>query len=108
MDAATADLVVAGKIGRSERDVWSASIEMRRADGASLGTRELATRSKSCSALDEPVALALGIMLDVSRKRIEEERTQGAATAGGEGIVGGPQIAILETPARSLRLRRCM
>src|SRR4051794_31300673 len=45
-----AELVVEGKVGRSAPDRWSASIEMRRADGTSLGSRELVTRASDCSA----------------------------------------------------------
>jgi hypothetical protein len=97
VDAPTADLIVDGKIARSGRNVWSASIEMRRADGQSLGTRELVTHSANCSALDEPVALALGIMLDVSRKRVEEERAANVAAAPQDSeLVSGPSISIPE------------
>jgi hypothetical protein len=69
-----AELTVAGKVGRSGPDRWSASIEMRRADGTSLGSRELVTHAPDCSALDDSVALALGIMLDMTKQRIVEER----------------------------------
>jgi hypothetical protein len=99
VEAPTADLVVDGKIGPSGRNAWTASIEMRRADGQSLGTRELVTHSASCSALDEPIALALGIMLDVSRKRVEEERAASAASAPeASELVSGPSISIPEKP----------
>jgi hypothetical protein len=99
VDSPNADLVVDGKIGRSGRNVWSASIDMRRADGQSLGTRELSTHSATCSSLDEPVALALGIMLDVSRKRVEEERAANTAAAPKESeLVSGPAISIPEKP----------
>ena len=98
VEGAGADLVVEGKIGRAPGG-WSASIEMRRADGTSLGTRELVTRGPRCSALNEPVALALGIMLDVSRKRVEEERaTASAAPVHDSDVVGGPSISIPEPP----------
>jgi hypothetical protein len=112
------DLVVEGKVGRRGRREWVASIEMRRADGKSLGSRELATRAAHCSALDDSVALALGIMLDMSRQRVAEEREQSAVhSAQGEptepstatpaatpspastpksASVGGPPIAIPE------------
>jgi len=111
------DLVVEGKVGRRGRREWVASIEMRRADGTSLGSRELATRAAHCSALDDSVALALGIMLDMSRQRVAEEREQSAAhSAQGEptkpstaapaaapssaapksASLGGPPIAIPE------------
>jgi hypothetical protein len=100
VEGQSADLVVDGKIERSGRDTWSASIEMRRADGQSLGTRELVTHGARCSTLDEPVALALGIMLDVSRRRVEEERAaSGAAATEDAELVSGPSIAIPEKPA---------
>src|SRR5207249_3036254 len=78
------DLVVEGRVGRRAQHEWVASIEMRRADGTSLGSRELATRAAHCSALDDSVALALGIMLDLSRQRVAEEREQAAASSGAQ------------------------
>ncbi|HEX3597409.1 MAG TPA: hypothetical protein VHU80_20015 [Polyangiaceae bacterium] len=98
-----ADLVVEGRVGRGEHDRWSASVEMRRADGTSLGTRELVTRASDCGALNDSVALALGIMLDVSRKRIAEERAtrrEGVREAPGDELVQGAPIAVPE-PARA-------
>lgn len=96
-----AALVVEGKVGRSAPDRWSASIEMRRADGASLGSRELVTRAPDCSALDDSVALALGIMLDMTKKRLVEERAlraeaEAAETpgAGKAPVADGPAITI--------------
>jgi hypothetical protein len=115
VESGAAELVVEGKVGRSA-DRWSASIEMRRADGTSLGSRELVTKASDCSALDDSVALALGIMLDMTKQRIVEERalkneaaaagsngqpspvTNGAAAepppAKNEHVVDGPTIAI--------------
>lgn len=81
VEEGAAELVIAGKVGRSGPDRWSASIEMRRADGTSLGSRELVTRARDCSALDDSVALALGIMLDVTKQRIVEERRSSGSTA---------------------------
>ncbi len=95
-----ADLVVVGRMRRGARDRWVASIEMRRADGTSLGDRELVTRAADCSALNDSVALALGIMLDVSRKRIAEERAAQAPAADthGEGAASSPPPPVEPRP----------
>src|SRR5262249_12420732 len=84
-----------------------------------LGSRDLETGANDdCKALGEAVALASGLMLDVSRRLIEEERTAAAATSG-EGAPGSatppspppapaplvklpdrPPLAIPESPRR--------
>ena len=75
VDAGTVDLVLIGDIGRSERG-FSATIELKREGGASLGSRRLETKAKDCRALDDSLALAVGLMLDVSRARVVEERRE--------------------------------
>ena len=74
VDAPRADIVVHGRIGRGKRGGFAAVIELRRESGASLGTREIRTAAPDCSSLDDSVALAVGLMLDVSRRQLVEER----------------------------------
>ena len=74
VDTARADILLQGTVGRSGPNQWVASLELERADGASLGSRELVTAAPDCSSLDDSIALAVGLMLDVSRRRIVEER----------------------------------
>jgi hypothetical protein len=74
-DAPDADIVVKGTV-KGERDrSWTAVIELERANGESLGTRTLTTTAPDCSALDDAVVLATGLMIDVSRRRVDDERT---------------------------------
>jgi hypothetical protein len=75
VDQGSTDLVLSGDVGRSEHG-YSATIELKRVGGASLGSRRLETKSKDCRALDDSVALAVGLMLDVSRARVVEERRE--------------------------------
>lgn len=84
------DIVVRGTVGRTNASTWSARIELTRADGTSLGSRELVTTAADCSALDDSVALAVGLMLDVSRQRLLEEQQHAAPEASPEGP-GGPK-----------------
>jgi hypothetical protein len=51
---------------------------MRRGDGSSLGSREITTRAEECAALNDSISLAAGLMLDMSRQRVEEERASAA------------------------------
>lgn len=74
---ATVDIVVVGKIGpapRGSRDRWLATLSLSTPDGAPLGTRKLTTGAKECSALDDSLALALGLMLDMSQTEVSEAR----------------------------------
>jgi hypothetical protein len=68
------DIVVRGSVLRTSQSAWAARIELTRASGESLGTRELVTTAADCSALDDSVALAVGLMLDVSRQRLQDEQ----------------------------------
>jgi hypothetical protein len=94
VSGARADVVVSGHMGRS-RGGFVVTIELRREGGESLGSRTLKTAESSCRALDDSVALAVGLMLDVSRQRVAEERR---ATAGpldaDTAVFDGPTIAI--------------
>ncbi len=103
-DDTRADIVLIARIGPHGTRAWSASLEMRRADGSSLGSRELTTTAADCSALDDAVALATGLMLDVSVRRVVEERERAAQAttpvAEKRDVLGGPRVTIPEeTPA---------
>lgn len=86
------DLVLEGRVGPLRPGVWGARLEMKRADGTSLGSRELESPALECSALDDSIALAAGLMLDVSRQRIEAE--QQARPEEAAPILQGPAIRI--------------
>lgn len=66
VDDDTASIVVNGTARRDSRGAWSVKLELHRADGTSLGSRRIVTRASDCSSLDDSVALALGLMLDLS------------------------------------------
>jgi hypothetical protein len=96
------EIVVRGRIGPAPDAGWSARIELFDANGAALGSRELTTRAVECSALDDSVALAVGLMLDVTRHRVAEERAQHAVSAPDRSSLDGEAIDIPEgtAPAR--------
>jgi hypothetical protein len=96
VEATNADISLSGTIGRSRPNQWTASLVLRRADGTSLGSRELITAAPDCSSLDDSVALAVGLMLDVSRRRIVEERhlVEAEAQKPHETVLDGPPISI--------------
>lgn len=104
-----ADLTLQGSIGPRGDGTWVAHLEMRRIDGSTLGSREIATQARDCSALDDSIALAAGLMLDMSSQQIEEERTAAAqrvalpASPPNPHVLAGPSIQIpKETqPARA-------
>lgn len=95
-ESASPDIVLRGTIGHAEPKGWAVSLTLSRADGTSLGSRELVTAAPSCSSLDDSVALAVGLMLDVSRQRIAEERRAAAepTTKAQPAPLDGPPIAI--------------
>jgi hypothetical protein len=69
-----ADVLVVGHVGPNPQGPgWKAVIELRSSSGADLGSRELKTEAGHCSALDDSVALAVGLMLDVSKQRLREQ-----------------------------------
>lgn len=79
-DREPTDLVLVGKVGPAGDGKWSAKLEMRRGDGSSLGSREITTHADECASLNDSISLAAGLMLDMSRQRVEEERASLAAS----------------------------
>jgi hypothetical protein len=69
--APTADLElqVTAKLARAEPS-WTADIELSAANGRVLGRRRLSTEAEHCSALDGALALALALMVDLSREEL--------------------------------------
>lgn len=63
VSASEADVSVEGHVEKSGGK-WRAVITIREADGTLLGTRELDSAEKECSALDEPLALVVSILID--------------------------------------------
>lgn len=97
-DSDHADLLLVGRIGPRGRRTWTAKLEMRRENGESLGSRLIVTRAPDCSSLDESVTLAAGLMLDISKERVSDERAQVPTPAA--KVVAGPSIQVpRETPA---------
>jgi hypothetical protein len=90
VDDATGDVIVKGMVKR-RRGAWSVHLELERADGSKLGSRDIVTRSSECSSLDDSVALALGLMLDLT----ERAEAPGGAQ-GGSPLPAKPPITIPE------------
>ncbi len=97
VDASQAELVVDGKV-RRDGPGWVADITLRRPSGSFLGRRQIETTAEHCSALDEPVALALALMIDLTPEELEQ-RTQEAPRAPRRDPAPQPpaKIAISET-----------
>ncbi|XXX73840.1 hypothetical protein WMF30_39960 [Sorangium sp. So ce134] len=64
VSAARADLTIEGRIEPGGSGGWRAVLAVADADGALLGTREIATASPRCGAIDEELALAIALMID--------------------------------------------
>ncbi|WP_437935108.1 hypothetical protein [Sorangium sp. So ce341] len=66
VSAARADLTIEGRVEPGASGGWRAVIAVADADGALLGTREIATASPRCGAIDDELALAIALMIDPS------------------------------------------
>ncbi|WP_044986457.1 hypothetical protein [Sorangium cellulosum] len=66
VSAARADLTIEGRVEPGASGGWRAVIAVADADGALLGTREIATASPRCGAIDGELALAIALMIDPS------------------------------------------
>ncbi|WP_437963500.1 hypothetical protein WMF04_27660 [Sorangium sp. So ce260] len=64
VSAARADLTIEGRIAPGDGGGWRAVIAVADAGGALLGTREIATPSRRCDAIDDDLALAIALMID--------------------------------------------
>ncbi len=60
---------------------WAAWVNLARADGALLGERELHASSAECHALDDPLTLAVGLLIDLEVERQQVARRQAEAAA---------------------------
>ncbi|MGK4000857.1 hypothetical protein [Sorangium sp. So ce1024] len=68
VSAARAELTIEGRIEPGGSGGWRAVLAVVDADGAVLGTREIATASPRCRAIDDELALAIALMIDPSAK----------------------------------------
>ncbi|WP_438014872.1 hypothetical protein WMF18_28790 [Sorangium sp. So ce315] len=68
VSAARAELTVEGRVEPGGSGGWRAVLAVADADGAVLGTREIATASPRCRAIDDELALAIALMIDPSAK----------------------------------------
>ncbi|WP_437660022.1 hypothetical protein [Sorangium sp. So ce1182] len=68
VSAARADLTIEGRIEPGGSGGWRAVIAVADAEGAVLGTREIATASPRCRAIDDELALAIALMIDPSAR----------------------------------------
>jgi hypothetical protein len=89
VDDATSNVLVKGRVGRA-RGAWSVHLELERADGSKLGSRDIVTRAPDCSSLDDSVALALGLMLDLT----EQSATSAETSRDGGAPPERPPITI--------------
>lgn len=68
VSAARAELTIEGRVEPAGSGGWRAVLAVADADGALLGTREIATASPRCGAMDDELALAIALMVDPSAK----------------------------------------
>lgn len=74
---ATADVVVVARIGPARRGTgWVVDLELDTASGQVIGTRELSTADRSCSALDPSVALVVALMVDIPKSDLPKPARQ--------------------------------
>jgi hypothetical protein len=71
-------------------------LELERADGTKLGRRDIVSKAADCSALDDSLALALGLMLDLTERPQSAEEPN---TATSEPVSGPPITIPKETIA---------
>jgi hypothetical protein len=64
VSAAEAELSIEGRVAPRPEGGYRASVEVADRAGKSLGSRDLDTPSSDCRALDEPLRLAIALMID--------------------------------------------
>jgi hypothetical protein len=64
VSAARADLSIEGRVERHPPSGFRATIVVAKSSGEILGKRELASEKPDCRLLDEPVAIAMALMID--------------------------------------------
>lgn len=92
----SANVLVKGSIRRNVRGGWAAHLELEREDGTKLGRRDIVSKAPDCSALDDSLALALGLMLDLTER---PPSTEEASAAKAEPVSGPPITIPKETIA---------
>jgi hypothetical protein len=65
-----ADLKVTVTLDHRDPDEWHAGIDLGDVSERVLGHREITSKGETCSAINEPLALAVSLMVDVSRESI--------------------------------------
>lgn len=68
VSAAEADVSVEGRVEKRAAGGWHAVITLRDDKGALLGTRELDRPDAACTAMNEPLALIIAVMIDPEAK----------------------------------------
>jgi hypothetical protein len=68
--AARADLIIEVRLDRPAQGQWSAAVDLEDPRGNKLGHRELEIRAQQCSAINEPLALVVSLMVDVTRESV--------------------------------------
>jgi hypothetical protein len=103
VDDSSADIVVKGFAKRGAQGGWSVRLELEHTDGNKLGSREIVTRAPDCSSLDDSVALALGLMLDLTERASPPVEAPQASVAPPPSVSGPPITIPKETPAARAR-----
>lgn len=108
VSAATAELSIEGRVERTVDGRFRATIVVAKNTGEIVGSRELETHGETCSELDEPVSLAMALLIDpdaLSRPRVEKKEPPPIdhdPLIGKKGVVAPPPVAPppAETPLR--------
>lgn len=72
-EAVRADVRLVGRAQKRDDGSFSVQLVLTSSDGRALGQRELESSGRDCSALDDSLALALAIMLDLTRSELGQE-----------------------------------
>jgi hypothetical protein len=83
VSAAQADLSVEGRIEKKKAGggTWHATIIVRDAKGATLGTRDVDRKDASCDSMTEPLALIIAVMIDPDAAMRPKDPSPPPATA---------------------------
>jgi hypothetical protein len=101
-----AGALVAGSLRRT-RDGWVAVLQLRRRDGAIVGTRELHVPGPDCAALDEPLTLVLALLVDLPQSdvRLQLPEPPARASRWAVSVETGAAASVGPTPSLAPGLR---
>lgn len=93
VSAADADVSVEGRIDGAPKS-WRATITIRDAKGALLGTRELSSDKPSCDSLRDSLALVIAVMIDPAASSRPKPAPSQTAAPTATGLQAPPVVVV--------------